>query len=264
MLVNVFWTAGGQRTLIWASSQPDSGLGVQAPAAAKQVDFVFDRRLDGSRIEDSVNQNGMTVEVSKAVPPITVSWPDGATGTPPFSDQVLYNSEPVYGGSTAYVFLQPSPLGFPSADTITFALDRTALTSAYGEPMIGPDQISIMTAALSATVQLPGGSDAGTLVARTFMIPIAFSNRLSGADAVSPYIHASAGGNAVPLHITASASDPTVVYATAACAAGWPTAAPVTLTVDSRAPDAFGGLLMTPVSATFNASGAGGPGDGGC
>ena len=70
---------------------------------------MFDRLLDGNRIEDTVTQNGMQTTVPKAMPPITVTWPDAATAmsTPPFADQVLYNSEPFYGPATAYVLLQP-------------------------------------------------------------------------------------------------------------------------------------------------------------
>jgi hypothetical protein len=64
--------------------------------------------------------------------------------------------------------------------------------------------------------------------------------------------------------VAGDTSDPTVVYATAACAGGWPTAAPVTVTVDSQAPDAFGSPLQAPASGTFTAVGAAPPGDGGC
>ena len=127
---------------------------------------MFDRLLDGTRIEDVVTQNGVETTVPKATPPITTSWPDAATvmSTPPFSDQVRYNSEPFYGAATSYVLLRPAMVGFPSSDTITFSLDQTNLTSAYGEQMIGPSEITVATGPFSASFRLPPGSDGSASV----------------------------------------------------------------------------------------------------
>ena len=138
VLLSVQWISGGATTQVWTPTETGT---VQVSAAGQEVDFVFDRLLDGDRIEDVVTQNGVEMTVPKATPPITTSWPDAATvmSTPPFSDQVRYNSEPFDGqAATAYVLLQPALVGFPSSDTITFSLDQTNLTSAYGEQMIGP------------------------------------------------------------------------------------------------------------------------------
>jgi len=263
VLQGVYWIVGGQGTQVWSSSQPDGGLGVTAPPAGQEVDFVFDRRLDGSKIEDTVTQNGMATEVPVPSPPITVSFASGADSTPPFTDQVLYNSVPFYGGSTAFVFLRPAITGFPSSDTVVFTLNKTALTSAYNEPMLGPDQIAVATGPLTATVRVPVATDAGSVVPASFMVPIVFSTRVSAAT-VASFIHASSGGNAIPVTVAADATDPTVVYATAACANGWPTAAPVTVSVDAQASDAFGGLLQAPATGSFTAVGAAPSGDGGC
>lgn len=107
VLVSVQWIAGGGKTQVWTPTETTT---VQAPAAGQEVDFVFDRLLDGSRIEDTVTQNGVETTVPKATPPVTTSWPDAATAmsTPPFADQVRYNSEPFNGPATAYVLLQPA------------------------------------------------------------------------------------------------------------------------------------------------------------
>lgn len=251
-LINVFWIAGGQRTLVWANSQPDAGLGAVAPPAVQQVDFVFDQRMDGTKIE------------GVAQPPIAVSWPD-ATGAPATLDaEVLYNSVPFYGGTTSYAFLRPVVPGAPSSQTVTFTLTRASLTGTNGQPFVGPDQVNVMTGPLTAAVQIPSNADAGGSVPVGFMVPVAFSDRVS-ADGVAPYIHASTPAAAVPIAVAGNASDPTVVYVTAACAGGWPTTAPVTVTVDSGAADAFGGVLAAPASGTFTAVGAAGAGaDGGC
>ena len=251
-LVKIVWIAGGQPTLVWANTQSDAALGALAPPAVQQVDFVFDQLMDGNKIEND------------AQPPITVSWLDASGAPTPLDAQVLYNSEPFYGTTTSYAFVRPTNPGVPCSQTITLALARTGLTGSNGQPFTGPDQVTVMTAPLTAAVHLPASGDAGGSVPVGFMVPIAFSNRVA-ADGVAPYVHASTPAGAVPISVVANASDPTLVYVTAACAGGWPTTAPVTVTLDAGAPDAFGGLLVAPASGTFTAVGAGpATADGGC
>ena len=271
VLLQAFWLAAGQKTQIWTAIDPTAPP-VAAGAAGQEVDFVFDRLLDGNRIEDTVTVNGMQTTVPKTMPPITVTWPDAATvmSTPPFADQVLYNSEPYPGTtSTAYVLLKPMPLGFPSSDTVTFALDKTGLTSAYGDQMIGPAQISVTTSAFSASFRLPqasGGADAGITVPSSYMLPVVFSNRVAGTAAVAPFVQVSAGGVALPVLLAADASDPTVIYVSpAACLGGWPSGAAVEVTIAAGVPDAFGVAMAAAAHTTFTASNAtSSRSDGGC
>lgn len=263
VLLDVYWIVGGQRTLVWAAS-PDGGATAPSVApAGQQVDFVFDRRLDGSKIEDTTVQNGVTVQIPKATPPIAVSWASGVDSTPPFADQVFYNTEPFYGGATSFVFLRPATAGFPASSAIVFALDKTALTSAYNEPMIGPDQITVMTGEFTANVRTLATGDAGSTVPTSFMIPVDFSNRVA-ADAVAPFIHADSAAGPIPVTVSADASDPTIVYVTAGCPGGWPTTGLITVTVDAGAPDSFGAPLAASTSGSFTAVGAGAASDGGC
>jgi len=265
VLLSVQWIAGGGKTQVWTPTE--TGI-VQAPAAAQRVDFVFDRLLDGSRIEDLVTQNGVETTVPKATPPVTTSWPDAATvmSTPPFSDQVRYNSEPFYGAATAYVLLQPAVVGFPSADTITFSLDKTNLTSAYGEPMIGPSQISVTTGPFSASFRLPAGSDGSASVPTKFPLPAVFSNRVASAASVASFIKVEANGRPVPVVLAADASDLTVVYLSpASCLGGWPVGVPIDVTIAAGAPDAFGVAMAGDAHTTFMAAGvAPAAADGGC
>ena len=252
VLLSVYWITAAQSTVVWSGA--DAGI-VTAPPAAQEIDFVFDRLLDGSRVEDTVNQNGVQVPVSKLPPPITVSWPDAATAmsVPPYADQVLYNSEPFYGGATAYVLLQPTLPGFPSNDTITFSLDKTALTSAYGDQMTGPSQITVTTAPLSVSFRLPSDT---TQVPSNYTLPIVFANRVAGASAVAPFVTATAGGTALPLSLAADAADRTVIDASGpSCLGGWPSGTPITITVAAGAPDAFGVPLATAASVTFTSTG---------
>jgi len=264
ILIQVFWIASGQKTLVWTVGA-DPPVSAIVPAAGEEIDFVFDRRLDGNRIEDTVTTGGVEMTVAKAMPPITVTWPGFSPAT--FSDQVLYNSVPVYGGATAYVFLQPSQVGFPASDTVTFSLDKTGLTSAYGDQMTGPAQIDVATGPFSATFGLPTGSDGGSVpVPPNFMLPIVFSNRAGSPAALSAYVQVKAGGRTLPVSLAAKGGDPTVVYLSPAiCLGGWPTDTPIGVTLLAGLPDAFGDTLATRVETTFTASGGATAGpDGGC
>ena len=265
VLLSVQWIAGGQRTQVWTPTETGT---VQASAAGQEVDFVFDRLLDGTRIEDVVTQNGIETTVPKATPPITTSWPDAATvmSTPPFSDQVRYNSEPFYGPATAYVLLQPAVVGFPSSDTITFSLDQTNLTSAYGEQMIGPSRISVTTGPFSASFALPGGSDGSASVPPNFALPAIFSNRAASTASVEPFVHVEANGLPLPVVLVADLSDATIVrLLPASCLGGWPVGVPIDVTIAAGVPDAFGVEMAADAHTTFMASGvAPAAPDGGC
>jgi hypothetical protein len=265
VLLSVQWISGGAKAQVWPP--PQTGI-VQAPAAAQEVDFVFDRLLDGTRIEDVVTQNGVETTVPKATPPVTTSWPDAATAmsAPPFSDQVRYNSEPYYGGATAYVLLQPAVVGFPSSDTITFSLDKTNLTSAYGDQMIGPSQISVATGPFSASFLLPSGADGSAAVPPSYLLPVVFSNRATSTTSLEPFVHVEAKGVPLPVVLAADASDLTVVYLSAAsCLGGWPIDVPIDVTIAAGAPDAFGMAMAADAHTTFMASGVAPTApDGGC
>ena len=265
VLLSVQWISGGSRTQVWTPTEMGT---VQVSAAGQEVDFVFDRLLDGNRIEDVVTQNGVETTVPKATPPITTSWPDAATvmSTPPFSDQVRYNSEPYYGAATAYVLLQPAAVGFPSSDTITFSLDRTNLTSAYGEQMIGPSQIPVTTGPFSASFRFSTGSDGSASVPTKSPLEAVFSNRVPSAATVAPFVHVQANGLALPVVLAADASDLTIVYLSpASCLGGWPVGVPIDVTIAAGLPDAFGVAMAGDAHTTFMASGVAPTApDGGC
>jgi hypothetical protein len=273
VLLDAFWVSSGQKTQVWTVTDPTAPTVTVGPAG-QEIDFVFDRLLDGNRIEDTVTVNGMQTTVSKAAPPITVTWPDAATAmsTPPFSDQVLYNSEPFYGPNTSYALLKPLAVGFPSSDTVTFTLDPTGLTSADGEPMLGPSQISVATGAFSASFRLPQeadastGADASTAVPSGYMLPVAFSNRVAGPATIEPFVHVSAGGATLPVVLAGNAGDSTVIFVSpASCLGGWPSDVTIDVTIAAGVPDAFGVPMAADAHTTFTASAAAtAPPDGGC
>ncbi len=251
-LIEVDWVAGGAHTVVWTSARPD-GLRPVVTAAVQEIDFVFDQRLDGSKIE-------------QAGAPVVQIAPGADAGIEPSPDPVQYNSVPFYGGSSSFVFLRPGSGGYPCNTTVTFALDPTRLVGANGQPFVGPTSIPVMTGPLTATVRLPSAADGGAAnpVPANFMVPIAFSNRVDAAG-LSPFVHAATSLAPLPVAITGDASDGSVAYVSPTCAGGWPVGVPVTITIDGGAPDAWGDTLSAAASGTFTAAGAGGsPADGGC
>jgi len=258
VLLAVFWEVNGIPTRIW-SRDADAAVPMTVPPEGSRVDFVFDRRLDGERIEDTVNDQ----PVPKANPPITVSWPDMDTvmSVPPFAADVLYNSLPDFGPQTTYAFFKPRVPAFPSASTITFTLDPNGLTSLYGEPMDGPPTISIGTGAF--TVTLPSGSFTAPT---SYQIPIAFSTRAPKAAALAPFIHVLDGVTPLSFTLLNDQADSKLVYAApTGCRGGWPPGASVVIFADKGLPDAFGLPLAVPVTGRFTASRIAAPEvDGGC
>ena len=261
VLREAFWQLMGGRALIW-SRDADAAVAPAVPAAAIEIDFVFDRRLDGERIEDS--DGG--VPVSKPNPPVTVSWADAATvmSAPPFAASVFYNSLGDFGPHTSYVLVRPQLVGFPSATTITFTLDPAGLTNAYGEPMDGPTEISVATEPLSI-VSLP--TDART-APTGFLAPVSFSTRVDVADraaVLAPFVHVAAAGAPLGFTLVADPGDRKLVYvAPAACDGKWPAGVLVEMTFDAGFPDAFGRPLPTAVAGNFMVSTTGAVTDAGC
>jgi hypothetical protein len=260
VLLEVLWDVDGLSQRVW-SRDADASVATTGAAYPSTIDFVFDRRLDGARIEDTVDDK----PVPKANPPITVAWPDMATAMsdPPFAADVFYNSLAIFGPNTTYAFVRPHIAGLPSGTPITFALDPNGLTSVYGEPMDGPTSITVTTAAL--TVTLPTSS---ATVPTTFLAAMAFSTRAPAAAALAPFIHvhAASDGAALPFVLAPDAGNSKRIYiGPAGCLGGWPPDARVEITADAGLPDAFGRPLAAAASGSFmTAHIAATPVDGGC
>ena len=267
VLLKVYWVAGSARTTVW-SRDPDPSLAAVAPPLASEIDLVFDRRLDGNRIEDTVTVNGVETTQPKANPPVTVTWPDFAQvmSDPPFATQVLYNSTPLFGGATSYVFVRPMAPGFPSATTVTLQLDKSGLTSAYGEQMDGPDHVDVPTAPFTVAFALPAAGDAGVAVAGdpAFQLPLVFTGRPAAPAAAAPFVHVSTGGGAVdlPFQLVSDSRVPSTLYLApgTSCHDGWPSGATIDVSVAAGLPDAFRVALAAGASTSFAVVS---PGDGG-
>jgi hypothetical protein len=257
VLTQVYWVAGTVAKLVW-SRVPDPKLAEAVAPLATEIDFVFDRRLDGDGIEDRFTVGGVMMTRPKAMPPITVGWSDRATapGEPPTNLVVSYNSLAQFGDDTSYVFARPQPTGLPSDTLVTFTLDLANLASEYGEPADAPATIPVKTTAFTASIAAPPAA-----VVRTYALPVVFGNRVSGAAAAAPFVSVTAAGVTVPSKVLADPNDRARVYVSPAdCLGGlWPAGTKLTVTVDAAMTDTFGRALEAGVTATFETSGVAGP-----
>jgi len=258
VLLQVAWEVAGAPTIVW-SRDPDAAVSTEAPAAGSKIDFIFDRRLDGARVEDTIDGGPSP----KANPPITVGWPDMATAmsNPAFAANVFYDSLPNWGPGTTNAFLQPVIPGFPSGTSITFTLDPNGLTSVYGEPMDGPTTVTVMTEPLQVT--LPKGT---ATVPTSYLATIVFSTRAPAAATLMPFIHVSWLGTPLTFDLQNNTGDVKVIYIRPlGCGGAWPAGARVDVTVDAGLPDAFGRTLAAPANGLFTTANIGASAvDGGC
>jgi len=267
VLVAVHWITPGKRTPVWLRDA-DGATAARVPGYASELHFVFDRRLDGSKIEDTVGDT----TVPKPVPPISVAWPgiDDAVAPvmsePRFSHQVFYNSTAAYGGQSSYVFLRPAVPGFPSATTVTLTLDKNAFTSAYGEVMDGPDQIAVEIDVMTIAPRRPATADALEMFPPAYTFPVGFSSRPAAIEKLSPFARARADGVPVPVALTADTVDKTAVFVSAAaCLGGWPMGARIEISFAAGVPDAFGVPTTAEMPAgSFLVMGSPQARDGGC
>jgi hypothetical protein len=246
VLLEVHWVAGGKDTVVYARNGDAAAPG-SVPGGVSRIDFVFDRRLDGNRVEDTVNG----LPATKANPPITVSWPDSASvmSSPPFSADVLYNSVSAYGGESSYVFVRPATPGLPSGTTVTFHLDRTALANVYGEPMDGPEQIEVSIGPMAILRRVGSTPDALEAFPPSYMFRVDFDNRPAASALLVPFARVTSGGAPLPFALAGDSRSPTSIYVSpGACLTGWPTAAVVDVSFEAGLPDAFG--VATPAAQT--------------
>jgi hypothetical protein len=255
VLQQVYWISGGQQLLAW-SIDADPTLVSPLPPFASELDFVFDRRLDGNKIDNLVNQNGETVAVPMDPGAVRVTWDDmaAAPSVPPFHLVVDYNSIPRFGGVTSYLFARPDIPGFPASHSLTFTFVPTDITSAYDEIAVLPSSIPVITSAFIASI-----ASTRSEVGSSYQFPLAFSNRLPPAPTGSdPHVHVRTAAGDVPYQLVADASLASRWYLQAApCLGGWPAATTFEVTIDAAFPDAFGVPLGQPATATFSTSATG-------
>jgi hypothetical protein len=249
VLTQIYWIAGGVQSLAW-SLDKDPTITSPLPPNGSEIDFVFDRRLDGAKIEDLVTMNGVTVAVPKEPAAVHVTWPNMGTvmSDPPFHITVDYNSVPRYGGVSSYIYARPDEPGFPSSTTVTLDLVPTLLTSAYNDPAVLPDPPATVKTSAFAAILVSTTS----AVPPSYQLPLTFNNRLPQVPVTSPHVQVTAHGAAVPYKLLADANVGSRWYLAAAdCLGGWPAGTTFEVTLDADFPDAFGGTLGQPSVFTF-------------
>jgi len=265
LLLNVYWevatvassgSSGIDLTAVWTKGV-DAGdvLPVVSPGP-RRFDLIFDKVLDGSKIEDTIDGGGGQVSKTMNLP-VTVSWPgsdaapDGGMATP-YKLSVWYNSIPlslpnhVEASGTSYVFAQETP-SFPAGTTLNIHIDKDAITSAYGEVMTGPEDIQVTTEPFTVTPVSPSGT-----VAVNYWALLQFNTRPADPQTIlPPFIHVSAGGKSLAFKLAAEPLDPRLVYLQPAAGQIWPSGATVDVTIDPGLPDLFGSTLGSPAHVTF-------------
>jgi hypothetical protein len=264
VLLQMLWTArhgATPSTVVWSADANQAVITTVTPFPF-EFDLVFDRRLDGEKIEDIVVQDGMPYTVPKQMPPVTVTWEGmpAATADGPVRLSVAYNSLNLAGtaAGTSYVFGRAIP-GYPSSTMLTFHWDRASLTSGDGQPMVGPDGVSFLTGPF--TVQIPSAGsvvDGGAppSVATDYRFPLSFSNRTAPEDAIKPFISLTVDGNAADFRVVIDENDRSSVYvAPPQLGTRWPAGATIEVAVRPGLPDVFGVTLTTGATATYVTSG---------
>jgi hypothetical protein len=246
VLTGVYWISGDTMSQVW-SSTPQTAVVPSAPPFVSEIDFVFDRRLDGAQIEETFTAGGVVMTRPSSDPPVNVQWPELPSPWPTSSYTVQYNSIGLFGSNTSYVFLRPSVAGLPSGETVTFGFVLPRFANSYGESLASPSSVAVLTSALTVSVSAPSADVAGT-----YRLPLTFSNRMSLSSSVSTFIHVRAGQTDVPYALVADANVASRWYvAPADCLGRWPASTTFTVVVDPGLPDVFGGKLSLGATTTF-------------
>lgn len=218
---------------------------VVAPAAVR-LELVFDRRLDGDKIEDG----SQAVPQPRADPPVHVTFA-GAPGSIPLT--VVYASNATGGPA---VWASPTnPEAFPAGRTLTFTLDRSHITGTDGTPFTGPASVTVTTAPFSVDLLVPPPAAARP----SSVIPLSFNNPPAPASVLGHVRVVDSQGEALPVSVYVDNRNRQLWNVEPACAGGWPAGGPFTVVVAASVTDLYGAPLGHEASAMFSLP----PGDGG-
>jgi hypothetical protein len=211
---------------------------VVAPDALR-LELVFDRRLDGDKIEDGSQE----VPQPRADPPVHVTFA-GAPGSIPLT--VVYASNATGGPA---IWASPSKSeAFPAGKTLTFTLDRTHITSTDGTPFTGPQSLTVTTAPFSVDLLVPPPASARP----SSLIPISFNNPPAPASVPGHVRVVDGRGVALPVTTYVDNRNRQLWNLEPACAGGWPAGAPLNVIVDGSVTDLYGAALGHEASAMFS------------
>jgi hypothetical protein len=255
VLLKMYWSGrqvGDGRAVVW-SADNDPALKTGVTPAPFEFELVFDKRLDGDEIEDTVVQGGVVYTVPKQMPLVTVTWDAMPDNLRPLT--VAYNSLTLAGApaQSTYVFGRADH-GYPSSTALTFHLDQSKLTGTDGRPMIGPETIAVTTGPFTLHIPRPAVGDAGAapVVPGDFRFALAFSNQPGAPDDIIPFVTFLVDGSTAPFRLVPTDQDPTTLYvAPPQLGQTWPAGALITVSVRAGLPDIFGVPLGDGADAEF-------------
>lgn len=211
---------------------------VLAPDAVR-LELVFDRRLDGDKIEDGSQE----VPQPRADPPVHVTFP-GSPGTIPLT--VVYASNAT-GGPAIWASPTNSE-AFPAGRTLTFTLDRTHITGTDGTPFTGPASVTVTTAPFSVDLLVPPPSAARP----SSIIPLSFNNPPAPASVPGHVRVVDGHGATLPVNTYVDNRNRQLWNVEPTCAGGWPAGGALTVVVDATVSDLYGAALGQEASAMFS------------
>ena len=217
------------------------------PPGAQRFELVFDRRLDGDRIEDGSGG----IPRPRANPPVHVAFPGAPSG---YGLTVVYASNAT-GGPAIWV-TPGGDASFPSAKTLTFSLDRGNITSTDGTPFTGPSVLTVSTAPFSVDILVP---PLGAALPSS-VVPLSFNDAPLAAS-VAPHVRVEDGtGTSLPIFVVVDSRNRQLWNVQPVCAGGWPSAKALTLVVTTEVTDLYGAPLGSEARGTFSVGGdAGAP-----
>jgi hypothetical protein len=204
-----------------------------------RFEAVFDRLLDGSKIEDG------TVDPPRprADPPVHIEF-EGKTADN-FTPTVVYASN----GPAILVSATPT---YPAGRRVHISFDPAGVTSQGGQPLAGLSSVTVDTAPFSVSIGAASGGAAGAPLPRTTSLVLTFNN-LPRAEDLPGAVRVSAGGADLPFVLRADTLNPLRWrLAPAPCLELWPAGATLTVTVGVGAADVFGSPLPAPVEAALS------------
>lgn len=289
VLLQVYWeTRGAAPVLIWSSTPTDNPLPTTVSPAATQFDLVFDRVIDGSKIEDTKTVNGVATQVPKMQPsgggdggattpsPVSVSWPgmaDGVAALAATNDKESYDLEvwynsislPAAPAGSSYVYGRETP-SYPSETPLTINIVPDGITSKYNEPMAPIDPLVVTTQPFGVMINPTSGAAPGpgtplpTYVPTNFWVPLQFNNvplfidPSRRAAALSQYLQVRQNGVLLTpgqYQLQASASDPTLILLQPGSIQIWDSGGRLDVTLSADLPDVYGTVLGQDTTASF-------------
>jgi len=225
---------------------------------------LFDRLLDPTLL--AAPDSGTTdldlamVTVTPALPNGSVAYKSSYTpnGGPEFLDPPnnTVSGNLFYGpGPTIDTAADPT---FPSASTITVALDPAKIRSKKGEPFTGEGQLMFRTLPFAASITVPmadpdpdAGADAGLPPLMAAMQPVTITFTNVPAATIDGHIHVTAGGAPFTAVTVAPDANGNATIVTVTPDTNWPANSTIQVTVDATAADALGSTTGTAASESF-------------